>query len=340
MALCFSCYFVLSLLLSRMAGVTIADADLAATFSCSFNTISPTDATLEISTVSYSSPIVAVRASTTHFLSNYQETSRIVSVFTRNTETHEASRFASPAFPQPIRNRCSRFGRTTGNSLVRLLANTAAEVAYFSRVGLTQPLIVKGKYIRASSRLETRDRGALVKVVIADSRLGFLASKPGEFNHRTGGNVRFTRLDKYERSDVAAGTLIVFVAMKAPFPLGRRIRISINGLFQIPEVIERNLRAVILKTDNRYPEHVRDLVQYIDLCINPIVDGLPDQGEYLPTVWDDTPKVLMEHIMVAADVFDACLLSNVLGFLGAKINGYLDEGLPLIAGRFEFARST
>ncbi|KAF3512234.1 hypothetical protein F2Q69_00001017 [Brassica cretica] len=281
-----------------MAGVTIADADLAATFSCSFNTISPTDATLEISTVSYSSPIVAVRASTTHFLSNYQETSRIVSVFTRNTETHEASRFASPAFPQPIRNRCSRFGRTTGNSLVRLLANTAAEVAYFSRVGLTQPLIVKGKYIRASSRLETRDRGALVKVVIADSRLGFLASKPGEFNHRTGGNVRFTRLDKYERSDVAAGTLIV------------------------------------------YPEHVRDLVQYIDLCINPIVDGLPDQGEYLPTVWDDTPKVLMEHIMVAADVFDACLLSNVLGFLGAKINGYLDEGLPLIAGRFEFARST
>lgn len=95
-----------------------------------------------------------------------------------------------------------------------------------------------------------------------------------------------------------------------------------------------------MKTDNRYPEHVRDLVQYIDLCINPIVDGLPDQGEYLPTVWDDTPKVLMEHIMVAADVFDACLLSNVLGFLGAKINGYLDEGLPLIAGRFEFARST
>ncbi|KAF2576983.1 hypothetical protein F2Q68_00000869 [Brassica cretica] len=70
------------------------------------------------------------------------------------------------------------------------------------------------------------------------------------------------------------------------------------------------------------------------------VDYFPNQGEYLPTVWDDTPKVLMEHIMVAADVFDACLLSNVLGFLGAKINGYLDEGLPLIAGRFEFARST
>ncbi|CAN6975963.1 unnamed protein product [Brassica oleracea var. botrytis] len=161
-----------------MAGVTIADADLAATFSCSFNTISPTDATLEISTVSYSSPIVAVRASTTHFLSNYQETSRIVSVFTRNTETHEASRFASPAFPQLIRNRCSRFGRTTGNSLVRLLANTAAEVAYFSRVGLTasnsQRKIHSGKFEirdkRSWSACESSDRRFKTRVSCVQAR--------------------------------------------------------------------------------------------------------------------------------------------------------------------------
>ncbi|KAL0710041.1 hypothetical protein Bca4012_017019 [Brassica carinata] len=306
-----------------MAGLTIADADLAATFSCRFKNLSPTDATLEISTVSYSSTIVAMRASTTHFLSNYQETSRTVSVFTRNAETHEGGRFATPSFPQPISTRCTRFELgTTGNGLVRLLANTAAEVAYFNRVGLTQPLIVKGKYIRASSRLATRDRGALVKVVIADSRLGFLASKPGEFNHRTGGNVRFTRMDKYERSDIAAGTLIVFVTMNAPFPLGRRTRF-LNGLFQIPEVIARNLTAVILTTDNEYPRH-----------------GLPDQGEYLHTAWFDTPRVLMDHIVAACDVFDPRLLSNILGFLGAKLNLYLDEGLPVIAGRFEFARST
>ncbi|KAJ4907870.1 Uncharacterized protein Rs2_11528 [Raphanus sativus] len=324
-----------------MALLTISDADLAATFSCRFKSVSPTDATLEISTVSYSSPIVAMRASTTHFLSNYHETSRIVSVFTRHGESHEGGRFATPSFPQPIRNRCTRFEQgTNGNSLVRLLANTAAEVAYFNRVGLTQPLVVKGKYIRASSRLATRDRGALVKVVIADSRLGFLESKPGEFNHRTGDNVRFTRLDKYERSGIAAGTLIVFVTMNAPFPLGRRIWFIMNGLFQIPQVIARNLEAVILRTGNEYPNHVRELVQYIDLCINPLVDGLPDQAEYLSTVWNDTPKVLMEHIMVAVDVFDACLLSNVFGFLGAKLNGYLDEALPFIAGRFEFARST
>ncbi|KAJ0261454.1 hypothetical protein HA466_0045760 [Hirschfeldia incana] len=323
-----------------MAGLTIADADLAATFFCRVKNISPNDATLEISTVSYSSPIVAARASTTQFLSNYQETSRTVSVYTRNSAIHEAGRFATPPFPQPITSRCTRFEGTTGNSLVRLLANTAAEVAYFNRVGLTQPLIVKGKYIRASSRLATRDRGALVKVVIADSRLGFLASKPGEFNHRTGGNVRFTRMDKYERSDIAAGSLIVFVTMNAPFPLGPRIRLIMNdGLFQIPRAMERNL-AVILTTGNEYPKHVRDLVQYIDLCINPVVDGLPDQAEYLQTVWKNTPKVLMEHIMVAADVFDACLLSNVLGFLGAKLNGYLDEALPFIAGRLEFVRST
>ncbi|KAJ4867890.1 Uncharacterized protein Rs2_50563 [Raphanus sativus] len=266
-----------------MALLTISDADLAATFSCRFKSVSPTDATLEISTVSYSSPIVAMRASTTHFLSNYHETSRIVSVFTRHGESHEGGRFATP-FEQG----------TNGNSLVRLLANTAAEVAYFNRVGLTQPLVVKGKYIRASSRLATRDRGALVKVVIADSRLGFLESKPGEFNHRTGDNVRFTRLDKYERSGIAAGTLIVFVTMNAPFPLGRRIWFIMNGLFQIPQVIARNLEAVILRTGNEYPNHVRELVQYIDLCIN---------------------HSLMAFQIKQIDVFDACLLSNVFGFL-------------------------
>lgn len=94
------------------------------------------------------------------------------------------------------------------------------------------------------------------------------------------------------------------------------------------------------------PIYIKELVEYIDLCTNPIVDGVPHQQDYLDVVWgtedDRNPgqsmRMIMEQVIVAADIYDLCLLTNVLGFLGMMINTHLDNDLSFIAEHLGFSR--
>lgn len=171
-------------------------ATLSAIFHCTLeNVVSPTKARITMSTVSFSTPDIAIRDATTHFWSMYHESSGTISVFTKSGETREGGRFVTPSIPRSRTPPCTRFEQ--GNSLVRLLATTAAEVAYYNGDALPHHrLIVTGKYVQAQTtgRGLARGRSPLVKLVVADSRLTLLGSKPGEFIYTTNDIIRYTRL--------------------------------------------------------------------------------------------------------------------------------------------------
>ncbi|CAA7038634.1 unnamed protein product [Microthlaspi erraticum] len=321
-----------------MATIREDGAVLSATFRCAVVDLKPSDATLSISAVSYSSS--TNRELATKFWSIFHEDSGLVSVFTNQGEIREEGPFATHMFPASAsrRSRCSRFDQGAGNSLLRVLHHSAAEVAFFNR-DLAQPLLVKGKYVRSDSRQSTTGGGGdpLVKLVIGDSRLKLLDSKRGEYIHKSHG-IRFTRLDKYESTDIAAGTIIVLVNLRDPFPVGGERTLNLQaGQFRVPRGLESNIWRVHDDLNN-CGDYIVRLVRYIDLCTNPIIDGPADSEEYLNDLWNQEMRMTMRQLLVGAEFFDPAVLDRILEILGTRISECLDKTLTTIGRRLEFRR--
>lgn len=258
-----------------MVAIRIPNYNLVGTFLCEVDEITPMKATLRIDLINYSEADIRERENITLFTSFYSETTKTVSVFTRD-DGNERSLTTRYGGIRRRQVRCSRF-HDNGSRLLCHLASSAAEIAYFTSIFPPRPLRAIGNFVRAST---DSTRNTFTKITLVDSRLDIL--QPGNTQITYPSTIRFALLSRCSDEHISAGTMFIHVSIDGEeYEITENMTVETTwGSMVVPNDLVANIQA--LHPGDDYLAHMKGLMMYVDMahtqqregCENAFLTGL------------------------------------------------------------------